>query len=159
MEKHKVIELIEKRNKNKFNYELIGNSMRFWGKDMNSFLKCCEMLTETKGKFKMSPKFWAHNGSKFDGKFILDYYLNDKGMDLSGATYEETEDNGWVKQKFQRKPSHVQLVMVGTRALKITVKKMKFCCSLAHLSGALRNLPFMFFNVLKISSGFTSLCL
>lgn len=65
-------------------------------------------------------------------------------MDLSGATYEETEDHQWTKMKYKPKGSLVNLVMVGTRALQIKVKSMKFGCSLAHLQGGLRDLPGMF---------------
>jgi len=47
-----------------FEYTLLGNTPRFHGKDMKSFLKCCESLTVTKGLLKTLPTFWAHNGAR-----------------------------------------------------------------------------------------------
>ncbi len=126
-----------------FTYTRLGDSVRFHGKTMESFIRCCGLLTIAKGPKKMLPTFWAHNGAKFDGKFILDYFLS-KGMELVGATFEETEDHGWTRIKYRPKMSAIQLVMVGTRALKIKVKNMKFGCSLAHFSCSLRDVPGMF---------------
>ncbi len=134
-------------------YTRIGDSLRFHGKSMQSFIKCCEGLTESKGKNKMHPTFWAHNGARFDGKFILDYYLNDMKMDLSGVSFEETEDHGWAKVQYTPKKSNIQLTMVGTRALKIKVKNMSFKCSLAHLAGPLRELPEIFGLENELSKG------
>lgn len=126
-------------------YTRIGDSIRFHGKSMISFIRCCEMLTITKGKTKTIPTFWAHNGAKFDGKFILDYYLNDQCAPLAGVTYDEVfEDNNFVQRKFTYRKSALMLTMVGTRALKIQINNMTWKCSLAHLAGSLRSLPAMF---------------
>lgn len=141
---HKIIEKYENLvSVTNISFMRVDQHFRFYGKDMKSFLRCCELLTVSKGYLKTIPTFWAYNGARFDGKFIMDYYLNVMKMDLSGASYEETEENEWVKTKYKPKKSVLQLVMVGTRALKIKVRNMKFGCALAHLGGGLRGLPEM----------------
>jgi hypothetical protein len=150
METQKIYDMFEC----KFGFARLGDGYRFHGKDLKSFIRCCEMLTVTKGKLKMKPTFWAHNGSRFDAKFILDYFLNEMKCQLGGASFEEVEDHKWVQSKaFQINRNHVQLTMVGTRALKIKIKEMTFKCSLAHVGGQLRDAPKMFNLPVEVAKG------
>lgn len=109
---------------------------------------------------EMQPTLWAHNGSKFDGKFVLDYILNQWNYDLAGDCYtfeqrlapqKVTEKNSsivryeWKRANNYFKTGNVcQVSMIGSKALSIKASNVTFRCSYAHLAAPLAKLPKMF---------------
>ena len=132
---------------------LIGETIRFRGKSIESFIFLVgDILVQSKGKEKWFPTFWAHNGSKFDAKFLLDYFLNVKNYDLAGSTYDdesidvkknkETGKSEWKKNPPRKgKKAIVQVSMIGSKVLEMVVDGALFRCSYAHHTAPLRNLP------------------
>lgn len=126
------------------------------GQYLNSFMDLIFGYLKTP---KMKPVFWAHNGSKFDGKFVLDYLLNVGNYELAGDCYyhenrlvptlisgpNETPEYDWQKRKMKRKIGAVcQVSMIGSKALSIKASDVTFRCSWAHLAAPLSKLPKMF---------------
>lgn len=142
------------RMKNDISAVLLANeSIRIRGKDLLSFVYfCTDILVKTKrNEDKCLPTLWAHNGSKFDAKFLLDYFLNTDGMDLAGATYEMVESGeSNKKEKWNRfapskeRKNVCKVNMIGSKVLKLAAKGVTFQCSYAHLAKPLRELPEMF---------------
>lgn len=134
------------------------------GTDLDSFMTLVFRHLTTKD---MQPTLWAHNGSKFDGKFVLDHILNKWNYDLAGDcyTYEqrlapqletpkplETPKYSWKKAPNTFKTGNVcQVAMIGSKALSIKASNVTFRCSYAHLAAPLSKLPkmFGFTNTLK----------
>ena len=127
------------------------------GKTLEIFMKLVFTGLTTK---EMRPTFWAHNGSKFDGKFILNYLLNVWNYDLAGDCYaydqrlapqlipdkSGTEPRyHWKKATNYLKTGNVcQVSMIGSKALSIKASNVTFRCSYAHLAAPLSKLPKMF---------------
>ena len=134
------------------------NSIRIWGKKLVTFMHLVTNIlvqSKRKGQDQWEPYLWAHNGSKFDSKFVLDYFLNTEKLDLVGTRYEEefTEESrtkdGQIKfrkiKKNGRPPTNNILVtMVGSKVLEMKVKGVQFRCSYAHHAAPLRDLPARF---------------
>lgn len=129
--------------------------IRIWGKGINTFIGVTEkVLSRRERKNRWTPTLWAHNGSKFDVKFIFDYYINVVNMNLTGmqCTFEtgvrgepKRNENGeieWKMPKAKRvQKDAVQLSTVGSKILMLKVNGLKYCCSHAHLTMPLRKLP------------------
>lgn len=120
---------------------------------MTSFIYLCtDILSKSPTKkHKWQPTMWAHNGAKFDAKFVLDYFLNIKKFDLAGATYDSEYkeptrgDDGnmqWKRKKGGRKnPKVCEVAMSGGRLLQLQVSNVVFRCTYAHHASPLRELP------------------
>lgn len=138
---------------------------KIWGKDLQSFIYIAEnIIASNKRDFKWKPTLWAHNGSKFDVKFILDYYLNDQNMDLAGDKYEEEFSSilcpemeegikKWKQTKFKSKRNVINLNMVNSKVLQMTVRGVRYRCSHAHFVGPLRDLPKTFNLPIDVKKG------
>jgi hypothetical protein len=125
------------------------------GRDLDTFMKLIFSHLKTK---TLRPVLWAHNGSKFDGKFILNHILNEWGYDLAGDSYqcsnrlapEAVQKDGivqyeWKKLKAKLKNKNLcQVSMIGSKALSIRADDVTFRCSWAHLAAPLSKLPKMF---------------
>ena len=129
-------------------------SILIYGKSLSSFTFVVEhILVQRKGQ-KWTPTLWAHNGSKFDVKFILDHYVNNEGMDLAGDSYTEEFSNfipekkegeiKWVKEKYTSYRNIVKINLVGSKVLKMSVRGASYQCSHAHHTAPLRDLPKIF---------------
>lgn len=166
----KVIQKIENSSTDiakRIKYQLIPDhsSIRLYGKCLESFLfLCTDILYQGKKDDKWLPTFWAHNGSKFDSKFILDHYLNEEKMDLAGASYEEDDSRqpsstlkgmNWKEQKGKSKQikNVVKVNIVGCKVLQMAVKNVKFRCSHAHHTAPLRDLPARFGLSVQVKKG------
>lgn len=102
------------------------------------------------------PTFWAHNGSKFDAKFIFDYFVREEGREVrpSGDALPPTlapfkgKKGGkpqYRKQQFNRSdPNAVSLTNMGSRILSMAIGAMTFKCSAAHAAVTLSELPDLF---------------
>ncbi len=122
--------------------DVLGNSIRIFGKTLESFVQTVEEVLHTK---EWKPILWAHNGSKFDVKFILDYYLNELGYDLGGDVYEEDEPGMGFKKTIYAKRSQVcSISSVGSKVLSLRVNDITFRCSHAHMAMELRKMPLVF---------------
>lgn len=152
-----VIEKIESCSfKRDIKPQLIGETIRIRGTSIESFVfLVTEILVQIKRKDQWCPTFWAHNGSRFDAKFLLDYFLNVRNFDLAGATYddefielEKDKESGkiqWKKKPASRnKKAIVNVSMIGSKVLEMKVSGAVFRCSYAHLTAPLRDLPKMF---------------
>ena len=129
-------------------------TIRIYGKCLSSFTQVVEtILVQRKGQ-KWKPTLWAHNGSKFDVKFLLDHYVNNEGMDLAGDSYTEEYSNfipekkeqeiKWVKEKYTSYRNIVKINLVGSKVLKMGVRGANYQCSHAHHTAPLRDLPKIF---------------
>jgi hypothetical protein len=136
-------------------------SIRIWGKELESFIF---LSTNILCQKKWKPILWAHNGSKFDAKFILDYFLNELNMDLAGATYDEEFKELVIgsegKKVWKRLPYHkgrknvCKVSMIGSKILELKVKGVSFRCTYAHHAAPLRELPSRFgLNIQGIKKG------
>lgn len=133
-------------------------SLRIQGENIQSFIYVCETFLHKDTKAcSFQPTFWAHNGSKFDVKFVLDYYLNVAQLDLAGATYEEEEISGepipekesdgkwkWVYRPYRTNRNVASASTVGSKIVSLKARGLTFRCTQAHFACALRNLPAMF---------------
>lgn len=123
----------------------------FWirGKELKSFIYACENIAKN-NKPVWKPTFWAHNGSKFDVKFILDYYS--RFLDIHGghAKYDNTMPDGkggWIFEKdssINKKGDYIKPNLIGSKVLSLKVRDMTFRCSYAHIANPLRDLPKVF---------------
>ncbi len=127
------------------------------GKSLESFMTLVFRHLNTK---EIHPTLWAHNGSKFDGKFILNHILNVWNYDLAGDcySYEQRLAPTLLKQKGSTEPFYewkksqnifktgnvCQVAMIGSKALSIRASDVTFRCSYAHLTAPLSKLPKMF---------------
>lgn len=123
------------------------------GKTLDSFM---ELVFRHLTNKEVHPTLWAHNGSKFDGKFVLDYILNTWNYDLAGdcyihesrlAPFKDGKEQTFTWRKGQNlfKASNVcQVAMIGSKALSIKASNVTFRCSWAHLAAPLSKLPRMF---------------
>ena len=130
-------------------------SIMIYGKDLDTFMDLIFYHIRSK---KIKPLLWAHNGSKFDGKFILNHILNKWNFDLAGDSYYYQErftpqsktKNGeahyeWKPLKAKIKKNNLcQVSMIGSKALSIRALDVCFRCSWAHLAAPLSKLPKMF---------------
>ena len=137
-------------------YEEVDGTIRIYGKDLLSFISTCTYVCHKRGKDH--PVLWAHNGSKFDAKFILDYYLKN-GYDLAGEEYEfkiSRGEEGWEKKTYQPKKSAVKKCFArinGSKLLTLDVGKIAFKCSCVHHPTALRELPKRFGLKISVAKG------
>lgn len=126
-------------------------NIRVYGRTIDKFDHICHYFKVD----NIKPIFWAHNGSKFDVKFILDYYINIKKFDLAGSRYEfeymgpvvneKTTKVEWKEITWSGKRANVITICnVGSKILALTLNQITFKCSLAHFSRPLRDLPAMF---------------
>jgi hypothetical protein len=125
-------------------YEEIEGTLRIYGKDLLSFISTCTYVCHKRGKDH--PTLWAHNGSKFDAKFILDYYLKN-GYDLCGLEYSfkiQADGEGKFEKQAYKMPSKIKkcnAVFSGSKLLQLIVGKITFKCSCVHHPTSLRKLP------------------
>lgn len=146
-------------------YKVTSPSIMVWGKELEEFMYFTEkIITNNKRTGKWTPVLWAHNGSKFDVKFILEHYLNMEGFDLAGDKYEQ-EFNGpepemvngeikWTHKKYpSRRKDVVRINMVGSKVLQMKVKGVTYRCSHAHHATSLRMLPALFGLELEVKKG------
>jgi len=124
-----------------FVQDTLGDTIRVYGKSLESFVFTVQQVFRTP---KWKPILWAHNGSKFDAKFILDYYLNDLGYDLGGDVYEEDEPGQFKKSRKEKKRAVCQIAAVGSKVLQLKVDSIIFRCSHAHMTMELRKMPSVF---------------
>ena len=155
--------LLHQRIRNDIQFTFVEGSIRFWGKSLESFIIFCSTILVQNGGKKhhaWKPILWAHNGAKFDSKFILDYYLNNQGFDLAGATYDElykepkldadgktvklTTPFDYRKREDKQKKRVAQVSMIGAKVLQLRAQGVTFQCSYAHFTAPLRSLPKMF---------------
>lgn len=100
------------------------------------------------------PTLWAHNGSKFDVKFVFDYYINVLDFELSGPQYVKdygvaaigpTKDGGWKKMQYNmKKAKTAKMTSMGSKILTLRIGQATYRCSHAHHTAPLRNLPAIF---------------
>jgi len=138
------------------NWGRVDDSIRIWGREIQTFIQVCENILS----HKAFPTFWAHNGSKFDSKFILDYYLNECNVDMFGEEYMQVEtepdgSGGWkeVKQKRKKKKTAMFASIVGSKILSMKILNMTFWDSCCHHPTALRELPKRFGLELNVKKG------
>jgi len=152
-----IILLVEKNaTQQAIKYQKIEDTVRIFGKDLSSFIFTCEKICTKYGYFH--PTFWAHNGSKFDAKFILDYYLTVQRLDLAGDQWIETQVSTdgevWKKKKINRnKRDTCNALLSGSKLLTLDVRNMRFRCSCVHHPTALRELPKRFGLNISVAKG------
>jgi DNA polymerase type B, organellar and viral/Zinc-finger of C2H2 type len=129
----------------------------FRGKTIDSFILTCTKIVLYKDKnYSVKPVFWAHNGGKFDAKFIHDYYANVRNYDMrassavavrneTGPVLDSDGNVVWEVLSYVKKngrpPSHsYRAILSGTRLLELGSENVKFRDSYAHHPTALRNL-------------------
>jgi DNA polymerase family B len=126
-------------------YKLIehpmGDTILIYGKQLESFIEICSKILCMNS---WKPTLWAHNGSKFDAKFILDYYLNHLGYDLGGSVYEETEPENYRVSAHPKRKEVCNVIGIGCKILALYVDNLKFQCSHAHFTMPLRSIPSVF---------------
>jgi hypothetical protein len=135
--------------------------LRVWGKRLETFLAVTERIArKDKDEIKIKPVYWAHNGSKFDVKFIYAHYKNRENLDLHGEEIESDDDQlqPLKKEKFKRTKSLLnknvmRMSNVGSRILSLRLRNQTFKCSNAHFASALRNVPKTFGLELDIKKG------
>lgn len=118
----------------------MGDTIRIMGKSLDSFVQVVEQVLKSS---KWTPTLWAHNGSKFDVKFVLDHYLNQLGYELGGDIYEE-EETGFKKTQNAKRRQVCSISSVGSKVLQLKVNDITFRCSHAHMSMELRRMPSVF---------------
>ncbi len=100
----------------------------FRGGTLKSFMDFISNVLNRREKgLQWHPTLWAHNGSRFDAKFILAYWLKN-GKELAGAKYIEEFDcyykdkeEKWVKEKRTIPDTKVVTAsMIGSKILKIS---------------------------------------
>lgn len=146
-------------------------TIRFWGRELTSFLSVCENVIYRNAAQIWKPVLWAHNGSKFDSKFILDHYLNVEKLQLYAPSFESVnvpkrpeegeEEVETVHSKFNwRKKNHsrrvkntVQVSMIGSKILQLRARGVEYRCSHAHHAMGLRNLPKTFNLDIDVKKG------
>lgn len=118
-----------------------------YGRAISTFMLFLELVSKDK-RVPSSPKLWAHNASKFDVKFIMNWYYQERGYQLSG--YVELGDE-FDKRKYSayRQNQHqtvktLGMLSVGTKVLQLIADHITFQCSMAHFSCELRKVPKMF---------------
>lgn len=126
------------------------------GKTLASFIYVTEKVCVTEIRVtKHKPVLWAHNGSKFDAKFVLDHYLNVAHLDLAGDRYEEEwgsrrmphrveNEIRWKKQRTVRRKDVACVSGIGSKILQLKVRGVTYRCSHAHHAMPLRKLPATF---------------
>lgn len=138
-------------------------TLMIWGETLLSFIWVCEnVLAYHDVLGSARPTLWAHNGSKFDVKFVLDYFVAPppygRNLPLSGDTHQQTAltdqrtcqlqqgQETWkhVRKGRRRSKGVCHVNNVGGRILSLRVDQLTFRCTYAHFSTALRNLPAMF---------------
>lgn len=134
------------------------HTLRICGKGIRSFVAVVEDVLVNKGvKKRWVPTLWAHNGSKFDVKFLFDYYVNEVKLDLAGSTYtfapgdnneparDQNGDVVWVEPRTIKPQRNViKISSVGSKVLSLKVFNATYRCSHAHHTMPLRNLPKVF---------------
>lgn len=142
-------------------------SVRILGKELKSFVAVVEhALCRSERKQRWLPTLWAHNGSKFDAKFVFDYYVNEMKLDLAGSKYDfifgengepVRDEEGEIKWKppktIRPRRDVIKLSSVGSKILSLKVQGARFCCSHAHHPMALRNLPKVFGLQIQVKKG------
>lgn len=126
------------------------------GMRLESFIYVTEKVLVTQiGACKHAPVLWAHNGSKFDAKFVLDYYLNVTRLELAGGVYEQEwgsrrmplrkgQEIQWKEQRSVRRRDVVRVNGIGSKILQLQVRGVTYRCSHAHHAMPLRKLPAVF---------------
>lgn len=126
------------------------------GRTLQQFIYLVDNILshEEKDVVEWHPVLWAHNGSKFDVKFVFDWYANVEGYDVSAPTYEKDYgdasiapdgESGWKKVTYSMARKRViNMTNVGSRILSMRVNKATYKCSHAHHTCPLRNLPAIF---------------
>lgn len=136
--------------------------LMLFGTDLPQFLFVVEniLVKRKRGGTMWKPTLWAHNGSKFDVKFIFDYYVNTMKLDLAGVKYERRErvpqakhTDRWQEQVHRYKREVVRMSNVGSKILQMKVMGATYRCSHAHHATALRNLPAMFGLDVSVQKG------
>jgi hypothetical protein len=118
---------------------------RIRGKSILSFTHCVEnvLVNQT---LNWKPILWAHNGSKFDVKFILDHYVMTEKLEIGKKKFiyvwNQTGPVGHWKPttKLVRKDV-VEIAHIGSKILKLLARGAEYRDSYAHLTGSLRSLP------------------
>lgn len=131
----------------------VGDTVRLWGRDLEGFLvvtrEICAFAEPKLCTWK--PTFWAHNGSKFDVKFVFDYYATVQQLELAARDYfpkreprskDDQVEWVWTQRKVDRQA--MQAVAIGSKILSLIVAKGKFKCSHVHHAAPLRDLPAIF---------------
>lgn len=133
-------------------------TLRIWGKSLDTFIWTVEHVCALKEPkvFTWKPTLWAHNGSKFDTKFVFHHYCSDRDLDLAASRYErdygdqrtpQLQKDGlvrWVQKTYTARKNVVRMSSIGSRILSLAVHGIRFRCSQAHLNSALRDLPHWF---------------
>lgn len=139
-------------------FRTLNGSVRISGTRIETFLWIVENICrhlDADGDWR--PTLWAHNGSKFDAKFIFDHYVNVLQYQLAGDSWRRDYNNAmvpatsqppgavikWVHAKYRSHRKNVlQVQIVGSRMLKLQLPdKIVFKCSAAHHACPLRALP------------------
>lgn len=126
------------------------------GMRLESFIYVTEKVLVTRIRTtRHKPVLWAHNGSKFDAKFVLDYYLNVARLELAGSRYEEDwgarrmphrvgNEIQWKEQRAVKRKDVVRVSGIGSKILQLQVRGLTYRCSHAHHAMPLRKLPATF---------------
>lgn len=134
-------------------------SVTLFGETIESFVWTVRnVLSYQDAAVSWEPTLWAHNGSKFDVKFVFDYYANVDMYEVSAPTYEKDQGALSVEPREEpdgrvawKKVTHrmgrnrvINLVNIGSKILCLRADKATYKCSHAHHTTALRNLPAIF---------------
>lgn len=148
-------------------YEIVQphGTIRFFGSCIASFWEVCSsvLADRTSVDIKCNPRMWAHNGSRFDVKFLLHHLLEtgysmyaggdtDQNFDFLTRTDDGCEITNRPRRAFRgsqplnkRIGAHeIRLNHIGSAVIYLEAGGVTFCDSIRHLSGPLRNLPGMF---------------
>lgn len=126
------------------------------GTKLESFIYVTEKVLVTSIRSTHhKPILWAHNGSKFDAKFVLDFYLNVMHLELAGDKYErdwgarrmpvqQGQEIQWKEQRSVKRKDVVRVSGIGSKILQLKVRGVTYRCSHAHHAMPLRALPAAF---------------
>lgn len=136
-------------------------TVRIRGKGLPAFIQTCEEVCTRAKVWK--PVMWAHNGARFDVKFIFDHYANGKRYDVAGTEYSNVpghnevsptgrvDEEGvrqWreVKHSARRGTRQMRITNIGNKILKLAIVHLdlEFRCTYAHHTTGLRELPKIF---------------
>lgn len=137
------------------------STLRIQGNSIAEFVWAVEHLCAHKDKEeRWKPTLWAHNGSKFDVKFVFNYYSNEMNMDVATHSYDidqtsslgdnlvpERDESGayqWVQKRGTSTRKVIHLTSVSSKILRMTVGDVTYKCSHAHHAMPLRSLPAVF---------------
>lgn len=133
-----------------------GGTILVYGREIGTFMKFLWLITHEQS-IKQMPVLWAHNGSKFDVKFIMQYYYHEKGYQISGFEMngDEVDKRNYKKYLKKNKLQNGTLKMqnIGSKVIGLQVDDIDFRCSLSHFACELRKVPKMLGVEAQVAKG------